>query len=202
MLDEKQGICETCGFLGKRPARKYRVQRAPGFFEVEQDERASPGMVFWPGRRDESAGSVSEPVDFEFACRRGAANLIQEIDLRVPLLLLLGNAFEEAARQVLAKPRACKFWGEYQPSLDPQRHLEEMKYLEVDAIREKTKKDSDRAMRRLTWRTALLAVIAALLVGFMQMTSESVIYRAVHRLFYGEAKISAPVVQPPSPINE
>ena len=195
MPEEKQGICETCGFLGTRPARRYAVHRPPGFYEVELDERASPRMAFWLS----GINVKGAPIELELACYRAAANLIREIEMAMPAH---GLDREKAARQVLAKPRACQRWGEYQPGLDPSGHLAEMKYLEIDALREKNKKDSDRAMRRLTWRAACLAVGAALLVGFMQMTSESVVYRAFNRLIYGEAKISTTVVQPSSPLNE
>ena len=157
MSDGKQGICGTCGFLGVRPARFFAVHRPPGFYEVELEERASPGMAFW--RTEIRAAGT--PIELELACYRAAANLIREIENAMPAF---GLDREKAALQILAKPRACQSWGEYQPGLDPQRHLEEMKYLEVDAIREKTKRDSDHALRWLTG----LAVAVALFVGLMQ----------------------------------
>jgi hypothetical protein len=104
------------------------VQRVPGFFEVDQDERASPGMAFWLT----PTGDQGRHVDSELACYRAAFNLVRETEMAMPALLF--NR-EEAARQVLAKPRECNRWGEYQPGLDPHGHLMELKFIELEESR-------------------------------------------------------------------
>jgi hypothetical protein len=173
-----QVTCASCGFLAARAKREGNYRPHAGYFEVEFEDREAPCAEFSIAPGDTNALHKGELV-----CFRGAADLRREITE-----LPVAQSPNDAAREVVQKPRSCASWSRYRPGLDPpQLHTElRTEALEADRREFHTKlsqweqqqnEREQRQSRRLTCAAIILGSIIGvcqIFVAILTMTKDSI----------------------------
>jgi F0F1-type ATP synthase assembly protein I len=118
----ERGKCRTCGFCSKRVSVQDGSRSAPVYLQISSVERWERDVDLLPGMVT-NAGQVLgfAPVYVQLACFRGIAELHE------------GNQAEE-----LDRDRNCPYWYPYMPGFNPQRHLEDLRMQELEALRAQT----------------------------------------------------------------
>ena len=124
-LEEDRGRCVSCGFLAKRVMPTG--SSTPMFYEFDEVGRQlGKGFIEEPWHSPETK-IVTVP-----ACIRGAANLLGECGAEHAS----GADLDDSTKRVINRDRNCPKWYPYTPGLDPVRHLEEFRRLEIEQRRE------------------------------------------------------------------
>ena len=149
--------CRSCGFLAHQPLA--RLTGGPNMEEVPERIRSSLNgahVIAWapgPGVKD---------WDAELVCLRRSPSFPSSALSRDGLLNQVGEAERE-----LAAERECDLWYRYQQGWSPQRHLENQSMLDWHAMEQRANDRATQMVVSITWRVALVQVIATFLVTFL-----------------------------------
>jgi hypothetical protein len=150
--------CADCGFLAVRAMLVNRKRVHSGCHEVEQFQRDSPAAVldFVPG--DTNAWQQGELV-----CFRHAADLPRE---RVEIAVTQKISEDQAIRAAIWNPRSCDKWDQYEPGIDPPRHL-------ADSVTRAQADQAGRLAKIAIWLTVIIGV-PAMIAAFLAITNDSI----------------------------
>lgn len=123
-LQSKEGRCVSCGFAGLRGG--YGAEQK--YYQITKIERKTKLVL--SGVMAPTQGTMPfKPMGTRLACIKGI-----DLSADVQAFLDSGQTINEASQHVFEKDRHCPEWYPYQPSHDPEWHLNDyrMQQLEND----------------------------------------------------------------------
>jgi hypothetical protein len=156
----------------------------PRSYEIDKAERMLGGAF------EHSPYRSGNNIKTDLGCYRKSADLSAEVALCVEEKHV---SQQEAAREVITKPRNCSEWYPYTEGLAPQQHLEQVKTAELEQARKRLEQELTEMGERFQQESKAISDAASAIVSANDSLARRVrlwiILLAILQLLIGSAAI-------------